>query len=137
MPRVPIPLTWKRRQFGVLQPMGTIDRLWAIPVNGLVAGPFAIYPSYFGSGSHTLIHLPSQTRIIDDRLQMGCRDAAEQFAACDVNWWTCIREEIIGPDTQELRNIHERLRPRTYITESLASTTLVRRRQLDLCILLS
>ena len=117
MPWVPVPLTWKRRQFAVLQPMGTVDRLWAIPVNGLVAGPFAIHLSYFG-GHHTLIHLPSQTKIMDTRLQMEAREAAAEFAACDVNWWTCIREEIIGPDTQELRNIYDRHHPSPYITSA-------------------
>jgi hypothetical protein len=106
MPRVPVPLTWKRRQFAVLQPLGTIGRLWAIPVNGLVAGPFAIHPSHYGGGYHVLIHLPSQTKIMDARLQMTAREAAAKFAACDVNWWTCIREEIIGPDSQELVNIY-------------------------------
>jgi hypothetical protein len=108
MSRVPVPLTWKRRQFAVLQPMGTVNRLYAIAVNGLVAGPFAIYPSYYGGGHHTLIHLPSQTKIMDERLQMTARYAAEEFAKCDVNWWTCIREEIIGPDSQELVNIYDR-----------------------------
>jgi hypothetical protein len=52
MSRVPTPLTWKRRQFAVLQPLGTIDRLTALAVNGLVAGPFAIYPSWSGCGPH-------------------------------------------------------------------------------------
>lgn len=37
--------------------------------------------------------------------------AAEEFAACDMNWWTCIPEEVIGPDLQEMKNIHMRLKP--------------------------
>ena len=44
---------------------------------------------------------------MDARLQMTAREAAAKFAACDVNWWTCIREEIIGPDSQELKNIYD------------------------------
>lgn len=29
-------------------------------------------------------------------MQSACKDAAEKFAACDMNWWTCIPEEV-GP----------------------------------------
>lgn len=113
MPRVPTPLTWKRRQFAVLEPMGMVDRLYAVAVTGFVAGPFAVYsPPY---GPHTLIHLPSQTKIIDLRLQSACKDAAEKFAALDINWWTCIPSEVIGPDTQEIRNIYDRLKPGSFI----------------------
>ena len=41
--------------------------------------------------------------------------AAEKFAALDLNWWTCITEEVIGPDLQEMRNIHLRLKPTPWI----------------------
>jgi hypothetical protein len=115
MSRVPVPLTWKRRSFAMLEPLGTVDRLTAVPFTGIVAGPFAIHPSVFGSGPWSLVHLPSQTNMIDLETQAACKEAAEEFAACDVNWWSCIREEIIGPDTQELSNIHARLRPRLSI----------------------
>lgn len=115
MPRVPVPLTWKRKQFAVLEPMGMVDRLYALAVTGFVAGPFAVYSSPYGAGPHTLIHLPSQTKIIDLRLQSACKDAAEKFAALDINWWTCIREEVIGPDTQEIRNIYDRLKPHSWV----------------------
>jgi len=40
---------------------------------------------------------------------------AEKFAALDLNWWTCIPEEVIGPDLQEMRNIHLRLKPTPWI----------------------
>jgi hypothetical protein len=94
--------------------MGMVDRLTAVAVSGLVSGPFAIYGSSL-DGGFTLIHLPSQAKIIDLRMQSACRDAAEQFAALDLNWWTCIPAEVIGPDLQEMRNIHERLRPRPWV----------------------
>ena len=44
------------------------------------------------------IHLPSQVKIIDLRMQAERRDAAEEFAACDLNWWTCLpdRGRILG-----------------------------------------
>lgn len=117
MPRVPVPLTWKRRQFAVLEPDGLVrDRRNALAVSGLVAGPFAIYGSpHGGNGPHTLIHLPSQTKIVDLPMQASCKDAAEQFAALDVNWWTCIPEEVIGPDTQEMRNVYARVKPQTWL----------------------
>jgi hypothetical protein len=114
MARVPTPLTWKRRTFAVFESRGMIDRLYAIAVSGLVAGPFAIYGSPLG-GSFTLIHLPSQAKIVDLAMQSACKHAAEEFAACDVNWWTCIPEEVIGPDLQELRNLHIRLKPVSWI----------------------
>ena len=43
------------------------------------------------------------------------KHAAEKFAALDLNWWTCLPEEVIGPDLQEMRNIHERLKPTPWI----------------------
>ena len=91
-----------------------IDRLYAVAVSGLVSGPFAIYNSPHGRG-FVLIHLPSQAKIIDLDIQNACKDAAEKFAALDLNWWTCIPEEVIGPDLQEMRNIHLRLKPTPWI----------------------
>jgi hypothetical protein len=115
MSRIPTPLTWKRRSFAVLEPLGMVDRLTAVAFTGIVAGPFAIHPSFFGSGPWSLVHLPSQVKIIELEMQSACKAAAEEFAACDLNWWTCIPEEVIGPDLQEMRNIHGRLRPRPWL----------------------
>ncbi|HKH43829.1 MAG TPA: hypothetical protein VKM72_04110 [Thermoanaerobaculia bacterium] len=114
MPRIPTPLTWKRRNFAVFEPLEMTDRLYAVAVSGLVSGPFAIYNSPHGRG-FVLIHLPSQAKIIDVDMQNACKDAAEKFAALDLNWWTCITEEVIGPDLQEMRNIHLRLKPTPWI----------------------
>ena len=114
MPRIPTPLVWKRRSFAVLEPLGMVDRLYASPVSGLVSGPFAIYKSPQGRG-FSLIHLPSQAKLIDLEMQSCCKEAAEKFAALDLNWWTCLPEEVIGPDLQEMKNIHERLRPLSWI----------------------
>jgi hypothetical protein len=114
MPRIPTPLTWKRRNFAVFEPMGMIDRLYAVAVTGIVSGPFAIY-SLPESRWFNLIHLPSQARIMSLEMQVACKDAAEKFAALDLNWWTCIPEEVIGPDLQEMRNIHVRLKPTPWI----------------------
>jgi len=113
MARIPTPLTWKRRDFAVFEPKGMIDRLYAVAVSGLVAGPFAIYNTH--THGHHLIHLPSQQKIISQEMQIACKHAAELYAACDVNWWTCIPEEVIGPDLQELRNIHARLKPDSWV----------------------
>jgi hypothetical protein len=95
MARIPTPLAWKRRKFAVFEPMGMTDRLYAVAVSGLVSGPFAIY-SLSGSNWFNLIHLPSQAKIMSLEMQSGCKYAAEEYAACDVNWWTCIPEEVIG-----------------------------------------
>ena len=113
MSRIPTPLTWKRRDFAVFEAQGMIDRLYAVAVSGIVAGPFAIYSTH--THGHHLIHLPSQEHIVTMDMQMGCKHAAELYAGCDVNWWTCIPQEVIGPDLQELRNIHARLKPETYV----------------------
>jgi hypothetical protein len=117
MAPVPTPLTWKRRQFAVLEPDGLVrGRRYALAVTGLVAGPFAIYGSpHGGIGPHTLIHLPSQTKLVDLRMQAECKHAAEQFAALDVNWWTCIPDEVIGPDTQGMRNVYDRVKARSWL----------------------
>lgn len=60
-----------------------------VAVSGLVSGPFAIYNSPHGRG-FVLIHLPSQAKILGLDMQNACKDAAERFAALDLNWWTCI-----------------------------------------------
>lgn len=117
MARIPTPLTWKRRNFAVFEPCGMIDRLYAVAVSGLVAGPFAIYNSPH-SRSFNLIHLPSQAKIISLDMQNLCKDAAERFAALDMNWWTCIPKEVIGPDLQEMRNLHARLKPASWIAST-------------------
>ncbi len=114
MSRIPTPLTWKRRNFAVFEPLWMIDRLYAVAVSGLVSGPFAIY-GLPDSRCFRLIHLPSQAKIIELDMQNACKDAAEKFAALDLNWWTCIPEEVIGPDLQEMRNIHLRLKPTPWI----------------------
>jgi hypothetical protein len=114
MARVPVPLTWKRRAFAVLEPIGLPGRLTALAVTGIVAGPFAIYPNHFG-GSFTLMHLPTQVQILSLQMQSACKDAAESFAVLDLNWWTCIPEEVIGPDLQAMRNIHAQLKGTSWI----------------------
>jgi hypothetical protein len=115
MGRIGTPLTWKRRAFAVLEPRGMVDRLVALGVTGVVAGPFAVYPQPFGNG-FTLMHLPSQVPIVHLMSQGACKNAAEEFATLDMNWWTCVPEEVIGPDLQAMRNLHIRLRGASWVT---------------------
>jgi len=75
MPRIPTPLTWKRRKFAVFEPMGMTDRLYAVAVSGIVAGPFAIY-SLSHSNWFNLIHLPSQAKIMSLEMRSACKHAA-------------------------------------------------------------
>jgi len=114
MPRIPTPLTWKRRSFAVLESRGLVDRLTAAAVSGLVAGPFAVYPCEHGRG-FTLLHLPTQGKLLSLDMQNLCKDAAERFAALDLNWWTCLPDEVIGPDLQEMKNLHMRLKPDSFV----------------------
>jgi hypothetical protein len=88
-----------------------------VAVSRLVCGPFAIYKHPHANG-FVLIHLPSQAKIIELEMQNACKDAAEKFAALDLNWWTCIPEEVIGPDLQEMKNIHLRLKPIPWIASN-------------------
>jgi hypothetical protein len=115
MARIPTPLVWKRRNFAVLEPMGMVDRFHAVAASGIVSGPFAIYSLSDGRW-FKLIHLPSQSKILEMGMQNCCKDAAERFAALDLNWWTCIPEEVIGPDLQEMRNLYTRLRSKSWVT---------------------
>ncbi len=115
MARIPTPLKWKRRSFAVWEPCGMVNRLYAVAVTGYVAGPFAIYKAPYANG-FTLVHLPSQAKIIDLEMLNVTKEAAEQFAALDLNWWTCISEEVIGPDLQAMANLHTRLKPTPWLT---------------------
>jgi hypothetical protein len=115
MGRIGTPLTWKRRAFAVLEPRGMVDRLVALGVTGVVAGPFAVYSQPFGNG-YTLLHLPTQVPIVSLISQGACKNAAEEFAALDMNWWTTIPEEVLGPDLQAMRNLHIRLRGASWVT---------------------
>ncbi|HEV7786747.1 MAG TPA: hypothetical protein VGQ28_15480 [Thermoanaerobaculia bacterium] len=81
-------------------------RLYAVAVSCIVAGPFAIYNTH--THGHHLIHLPSKAKIMSLDMQSACKHAAEQYAACDA-------EEVISPDLQELRNLHARLKPDSWI----------------------
>lgn len=75
MPRIPTPLTWKRRNFAVFEHRGMIDRLYVVAVSGLVAGPFAIYHSPHGGGFN-LIRLPLQAKIISLEMQNVTKHAS-------------------------------------------------------------
>jgi hypothetical protein len=118
MSRVPAPLTWRRRTFAVLESLGLVKRQTALAVCGVVAGPFAIYPH--PQRGFTLIHLPTQASIIDLEMQNLCKEAAERFGALDLNWWTCIPEEVIGPDLEEMRNLHRKMKPDSYFSDDIA-----------------
>jgi hypothetical protein len=115
---VPTPLTWKRRSFAVLE-ASWLDRHQrsAVAVSGLVAGPFAIYRIPDRTTFH-LIHLPTQAKLTDQEMLLSCKDAAERFAALDLNWWTCTPEEVIGPDLQAMRNLFVELSPRTWVSSA-------------------
>ena len=115
MPRIPTPLTWKRRNFAVFEPLR--DDRPALRRRRLRARlrPLRHLQPLPTRNGFILVHLPSQAKIIDLDMQNACKDAAEKFAALDLNWWTCIPEEVIGPDLQEMRNIHERLKPAPWI----------------------
>lgn len=109
MARIPTPLRWRRRTIAVLVDPGMARKYDGRAVRALVAGPFAIYAAYRHWG-HTLMHLPTQVKLIEARGQKLCRDAAERFAALDLNWWTCTPEEVTGPDLEGMRTLYDELR---------------------------
>lgn len=112
MAPVPTPLTWKRRNFAVLEPQGLPDSLTSVAVTGIVGGPFAIYASPWRS-YFTLVHLPTQVKIISLGMQSACKEMAEKLAGLDLNWWTCDPKEVIGPDLQAFRNTYLQWYPQT------------------------
>ena len=108
---------WHRRLL-VVRDSGEDQRkiLHAATVQALVSGPFAVHRrQVFGepSGGYLLVHLPSQVPIIHlDRLR-DCRTVAAELAALDINWWSCIPQEVRGPGTPQLAGVLDRWRPRS------------------------
>lgn len=108
---------WRRRVLVVRDSGEDLRKiLHAATVQGLVSGPFAIHRRLvFGepSGGYLVTHLPSQEPIIGlDRLR-DCRTVAAELAALDIHWWTCIPQEVRGPDTPQLAGVLDRWRPRS------------------------
>ena len=68
----PNPAHLEASQLRRLRALGMIDRLYAVAVSGLVAGPFAIYKPPHANG-FVLIHLPSQAKIIELEMQAPAR----------------------------------------------------------------
>jgi hypothetical protein len=106
---------WHRQMFAVhLLP----DPVHALPeraelVQGLVSGPFGIYPGQVerrpaGRRSYTLVHLPSQTPKLKLPRIYICRQAARDFAGCDLAWESAWAPGVTGPDLDKAREIHER-----------------------------
>jgi hypothetical protein len=40
----------------------------------------------------------ADSSIVSLEMQNVTKHAGEELAALDLNWWTCIPEEVIGPD---------------------------------------
>lgn len=107
---------WHRKTFAVhLQShAGRPER--AELVQGLVCGPFGIYAgNAFWTGhqsagrkAYVLVHLPSQTPKLKLPRQGLCRRAAEEFAACDLDWSNAWAPAVTGPDLEKAREIHRR-----------------------------
>ena len=88
--------------------------LHAVTVQALVSGPFAIHRRLvFGepSGGYLLVHLPSQEPVIHLGRLRDCRTVAAELAALDIRWWSCIPQEVRGPDTPRLAGVLDRWRP--------------------------
>jgi hypothetical protein len=107
---------WHRKTFAVhlLAGAGLPER--AELVQGVVCGPFGIYAgNAFAVGhrsasrkAYTLVHLPSQTPKLKLPRVGLCRQAALEFAECDLAWESAWAPEITGPDLEKAREIHRR-----------------------------
>ena len=95
---------WHRKTFAVqLQSLGSRDPRAEL-AQGIVSGPFGIYvgtaynvgPPEVGAGRYTLVHLPSQIAKLTLPRQGLCRQAAEEFAACDLAWWSAWPFDVTG-----------------------------------------
>lgn len=99
---------WHRKTFAVQleSMMGSGAR--AELAQGIVAGPFGIYvgtrfevgPPGVGANSYTLLHLPSQIAKLTLPRQGLCRQAAEEFAACDLDWSNAWPFDVTGSDEE-------------------------------------
>lgn len=107
---------WHRKTFAV-----HLQRLMDHPeraelVTGWVCGPFGIYQGnayevgsrLTGRKDYTLVHLPSQTPKLKLPRVKLCRQAALDFAACDLEWSSAWAPAITGPDLDKAREIHRR-----------------------------
>jgi len=105
---------WHRKTFAVQLPGAGGGRPRAELAQGLISGPFGIYvgtpfrvgPPEVGAKSFTLIHLPSQIAKLTLPQQKLCRQAAEEFAACDLAWESAWPFDITGPK-EELAKAQE------------------------------
>ncbi len=91
-----------------------IDRLYAVAITGLVSGPFAIYHSPHGRG-FVLIYLPlpGKDHRAGDAARLQTRGG--EVRRLGPQLVDLPPEEVISPDLQEMRNIHERLKPAPWI----------------------
>lgn len=113
---MPPSFRWHRRVL-VVRDSGEDMRkiLHAATVQALVSGPFAIHRrQVFGEamGGYLLVHLPTQEPIIGLSRLRDCRTVAAELAALDIRWWSCIPQEVRGPDTPRLSGVLDRWRPR-------------------------
>jgi hypothetical protein len=109
---------WHRQTFAVHLLADHIDGMpeRAELVQGLVSGPFAVYAGdafrvghrSAGRRSYTLLHLPSQTpKLKLPRIGL-CRQAALDFAECDLAWENAWAPDVTGPDLEKAREVHRR-----------------------------
>ncbi len=109
---------WHRKTFAVHLTGGGGARPRAELAQGLISGPFGIYigtpfevgAPEVGAKSYTLVHLPSQIAKLTLPRQGLCRQAAEEFAACDLAWESAWPFDITGPapELEKAREIWRR-----------------------------
>lgn len=106
--------TWHRKTFAVQLHALMGRELRAELAQGIVCGPFAIYVGTpfrvdrpgEGAGAYTLVHLPSQIAKLTLPRQGLCRQAAEEFAACDLAWESAWPFDVTG-SKEELAKARE------------------------------
>jgi hypothetical protein len=110
--------TWHRKTFAVhLEALAGAPPRAAL-AQGVISGPFGIYvgtrfhvgPPEVGASSYTLVHLPSQVAKLTLPRQGLCRQAAEEFAACDLAWESAWPFDVTGPkvELEKAREIFNR-----------------------------
>lgn len=110
-----LPERWRRREIAIALAQSFSRELRAELVSAAVCGPFAAYRgSRYGTGGDcfTLLHLPSQTPMFTLPHLMDCREAAQEVSGLDLEWWTCIREEVTGPDLPKASEVYRRWKER-------------------------
>ena len=104
-------MSWRRIPLGVRVVNMSLKGYHAELVTALVRGPFGIRRGCrYGADSpgFSLFHVPTQAHVLTVPHQRLCKAAADELAALDMRWWSCVPGEVTGPDGPRFREVWKR-----------------------------